>query len=65
MSQGRFLSLLLVLAATAGLLGVPAIAAAAGDVTPAPTHLEFGTQDIHSGPTNIQELKLSNSTGKD
>ncbi|HTA15790.1 MAG TPA: choice-of-anchor D domain-containing protein [Solirubrobacteraceae bacterium] len=54
---------LICLVGALGLLSAPTFAAAAGDLTPTPTQLDFATQDIHNGGTNFQTVKLSNSTG--
>lgn len=59
----RHLTLACLLSAL-GLLGAPSFAAAAGDLTPTPSQLGFGPQDIHNGSTASQEVELDNSTGE-
>jgi hypothetical protein len=61
-SRARCLTLLCLVGALS-VFGAPSFAAAAGDLTPAPSQLDFGTQDIHNGATDFQTVKLSNSTG--
>jgi opacity protein-like surface antigen len=45
-------------------LSAPALAAAAGDVTPTPAQFNFGNQDIHLGQTNSQAVNLQNLSGE-
>jgi hypothetical protein len=61
--RARRLSLVCLVTAL-GLFAVPSFAAAAGDLTPDPTQLELGTQDIHKGSTPTQTVKLENLTGE-
>ncbi|HEV8176878.1 MAG TPA: choice-of-anchor D domain-containing protein, partial [Gemmatimonadales bacterium] len=56
---------LALLVATAALLAVPSLASAAGDLTPSPTSLDFGAQDIHNGPSPGSAVVFTNSTGSD
>jgi hypothetical protein len=48
-----------------GLLAAPSFATAAGNLTPNPTQLDFGTQGIHQGSTPSQSVKFSNQTEAD
>ena len=64
MSRPRYLILACLIGAL-GLLAAPSFAAAAGDLTPNPTQLDFGTQGIHQGSTPSQSVKFENLTGAD
>lgn len=57
--------ILALMLAAAALLALPALASAAGDLTPSPASLGFGTQDIHSGPGGTQTTTFTNETGGD
>lgn len=64
MSRPRYLALACLISAL-GLFAAPSFAAAAGDLTPNPTQLDFGTQGIHQGSTPSQSVKFENLTGAD
>lgn len=64
MSRPHYLALACLISAL-GLLAAPSFAAAAGDLTPSPTQLDFGTQGIHQGSTPSQSVKFENLTGAD
>jgi hypothetical protein len=64
MSGPRYLILACLISAL-GLLAAPSFAAAAGDLTPNPTQLDFGTQGLHQGSTPSQSVKFENLTGAD
>jgi hypothetical protein len=64
MSGPRHL-ILACLVSVLGLLAVPSFAAAAGNLTPNPTQLDFGIQGLHQGSTPSQSVKFSNQTEAD
>jgi hypothetical protein len=64
MSRPRHLTLLCLISAL-GLLAAPSLATAAGNLTPNPTQLDFGTQGLHQGSTQSQSVKFSNQTEAD
>jgi hypothetical protein len=64
MPRPRYLTLVCLISAL-GLLAAPSFAAAAGNLTPNPTQLDFGTQGLHQGSTPSQSVKFSNQTEAD
>jgi hypothetical protein len=64
MPRPRYLTLLCLISSL-GLLAAPSFATAAGNLTPNPTQLDFGTQGLHQGSTPSQSVKFSNQTEAD